>query len=208
MIRPDLKNLVKRAKPIVEAIGRESVDVYLFLADEFARGPITQNYVFQFAYRSFYRLDNAGLTNEFKSTYFALLENHRTSSEVDLSALAKELYGIPNRKGQPSLQFSFVTKLANTINPHYPVYDAEVANVFGFRTPYNYKAFDMRLNEYLAFHQELRQYYQELIARDLLREPCRLFREMYAPSSERVPIVKVLDFVFWSAGKLSKGTRG
>ena len=50
-------------------VGRESVDVYLFLCDEFARGPVTQNYLFQFVYCSFYRLDNAGLTPEFKFSY-------------------------------------------------------------------------------------------------------------------------------------------
>jgi hypothetical protein len=33
--------------------------------------------VFQFTFRSFYRLDNAGLTPEFKSKYFALLEESR-----------------------------------------------------------------------------------------------------------------------------------
>lgn len=203
MTPPDLSDLIENAGPIVDAIGRESVDVYLFLSDEFTRGPITQNHVFQFVYRSFYRLDNAGLGPKFKSVYFDLLETSRSSSEVDLGSLAKRLHDIPNRKGQRSLQFSFVTKLANTINSNYPIYDAEVAKVFSFRAPYNYKPFETRLEEYLDFYEGLRKLYREIITGDLLRDPAGLFHKKYAPASSRVPPIKVLDFIFWSAGKLS-----
>jgi hypothetical protein len=117
MSLPDLSDIEGNADSIVREIGREAVDVYGFLADEFARGSVVGNYVFQFTYRSFYRLDNAGLTPEFKSKYFALLEESRNVREIDLRRLVEELYAIPNRKGQRSLQFSFVTKLANTDLP-------------------------------------------------------------------------------------------
>lgn len=202
MTNPDLSSLIQNAQSIVEAVGQESVYVYLFLCEEFVKGPVTHNHVFQFVYRSFYRLDNAGLTPEFKSAYFDLLERSRCSPEVDLESLSRKLYDIPNRKGQQSLQFSFVTKLANTISPHYPIYDSEVAKVLGFRAPYNYKAFETRLAEYLTFYESLRELYKRIITDGILREPVRLFNEKYAPVSSRVPEVKVLDFIFWSAGKL------
>ncbi|HUI43757.1 MAG TPA: hypothetical protein VL523_17490, partial [Terriglobia bacterium] len=38
----------------------EWIDVYQFFQGEFERGPVTENRVFQFVYRSFYRMDNAG----------------------------------------------------------------------------------------------------------------------------------------------------
>ena len=62
MSLPDLSDIEGNGDSIVEAIGREAVDVYGFLADEFGRRSAVGNYVFQFTYRSFYRLDNAGLT--------------------------------------------------------------------------------------------------------------------------------------------------
>lgn len=120
----------ENAEPIVRAIRHEAVSVYAFLADEFSQGSIASNYVFQFLYRSYYRLDNAGLTVDFKSRYFNLLEDCRNSTSVDLEHLARELYQYPTLRGRQSLQFSFVTKLANTVNNAYPIYDAEVARVF------------------------------------------------------------------------------
>jgi hypothetical protein len=202
MKRPDLAALNENAQVIVDAIGRESVDVYLFLSDEFARGPVTQNCLFQFVYRSFYRLDNAGLTPEFKSAYFECMEEARACLEVDLAAIVEKLHKIPNRKGQASLQFSFVTKLANTINPNYPIYATEVAKCFGFRPPYNYKDSDTRLQEYLAFYESLRKFYKEVTIQGSMKELVGLFERTYSPAACRVPAVRVLDFIFWSAGKV------
>ena len=202
---PDLSDIETNSEEIVGAIGRESVEVYRFLSDEFARGPVLENCVFQFAYRSFYRLDNAGLTPDFKREYFVLLEEARGLREVDLPGLTRKLFAIPNRKGHASLQFSFVSKLANTVNSQYPIYDAEVASVFSFRAPYNYKTFDVRLTEYMAFYNKLRGIYAEIIGRDILQKPRQMFRDIYAAPPERIPEIKVLDFIFWSAGKLSFG---
>jgi hypothetical protein len=200
---PDLSRIEKNAVKIVDAIGAESVEVYRFLSDEFSCGSVSENYVFQFLYRSFYRLDNAGLTPAFKREYFVLLEETRNLSEIDLPLLARRLFGIPNRKGQQSLQFSFVSKLANTANSQYPIYDAKVASVFGFRAPHNNKIFDVRLNEYMTFYNKLRDVYAEILEGNLLAEARRMFRSTYATPLEGIPEIKVLDFIFWSAGKLS-----
>lgn len=200
---PDLSDIEANGKLIVEGVGKESVAIYQFLVSEFAKGSVAENQVFQFMYRSFYRLDVAGLTPEFKSKYFWLLETSRNSKSVDIKQLTKVLYDLPNRKGQKSLQFSFVTKLANTVQPAHTIYDAEVASVFGFRPPHNYKAFDVRLEEYLAFYVRLSDIYNEILKRDHLLAPRQMFREMYGVQQKSFPDIKVLDFIFWSAGKLS-----
>ena len=198
----NFSHIEANAQLAVRAIGQEAVDVYAFLAQQFARGPVLNNYVYQFMYRSFYRLDNAGLTTEFKSEYFALLERSRDLDEVDLKTLTKELYSAPNRKGQQSLQFSFVTKLANTVNCQYPIYDKAVAKVFGFQSPQPNKPFEVRFGKYVAFYADLRDTYTEILKHNLLGQPRRIFRHIYSAPLERIPDIKVLDFIFWSAGKL------
>jgi hypothetical protein len=40
---PDLAALIDNAPAIVEGIGSEAVDVYLFLSDQFAQGPVTHS---------------------------------------------------------------------------------------------------------------------------------------------------------------------
>ena len=51
---------------IIENIDFESIEVYNFLKSQFEMSNVTENYLFQFVFRSFYRLDNAGLTPKFK----------------------------------------------------------------------------------------------------------------------------------------------
>ena len=204
-----LSDIEAHARQIVYTIGREAVDVYGFLCDEFARGAADKNCVFQFVYRSFYRLDNAGLTDDFKKRYFELMEMERSRKlpEVDLKSLKRlveDLHPIPNRRGQESLQFSFVTKLANTVNNQYPIYDAQVAKAFDFHPPSNDKTFDVRLNEYMSFYALLRDTCQDTLTRNLLAGPRRDFRELYAAPPEKIPDTKVLDFIFWSYGKLKR----
>jgi hypothetical protein len=200
---PDLSRIEDNATAIVDRIGHEAVSVYCFLADELARTPrITDSPVFQFVYRSFYRLDSAGLSPEFKTRYFELLQLARSTPAVDLRALTNELMGCPNLKGQRSMQFSFVTKLTNTVNPRYPIYDSEVASVFGFRVPAHTKPPAERLNRFMAFHDWLEAAYSAILNEDRLMAVRVRFGDVYAAHAARVPDVKVLDFIFWAAGKL------
>ena len=195
------------ADKIVQFIGRESVEVYRFLSKRFLEQEPKDDNVFQFIFRSFYRLDNAGLTDEFKTKFFELLSIAKAEQQADIQGIVRSLFDIPNRKGQASLQFSFATKLAATVESSSPIYDAEVASIFGFRPPYNYNPFEQRLSEYTAFYTELKSLYQTIIDRDCLREARTMFRSRYSCTKSDVPETKVLDFIFWSAGKLSREGR-
>lgn len=135
----------QNADSIVRDIGRESIDVYRFLSDRFLQSNVSSDTIFQFVFRSFYRLDNAGLTDIFKTRYFELLEANRRNESIDLTSIVTELYEFPNRKSHNTLQFSFATKLANTVNCSYPIYDSKVGLMFDFQVPGSYKAFEVRL---------------------------------------------------------------
>ena len=193
--------LNRNSRLIIENLNQEDIDVYIFLTDEFQKGNILDNYVFQFTFRSFYRIDNAGLTSEFKAKYFEHLEKYRKNKTIPIESIVRDLYNIPNRKGQKSLQFSFVTKLANTINSRFPIYDSKIAKVYNFRVPYSYKPFDQRLNEYLGSYKLLSESYQAIIKEQLLKPVFKKFRSKFKGNS-KIPDIKALDFIMWSAGKL------
>lgn len=201
-MRLDLEQLAAESNRLVESVGQESVDVYMFLTNQFAGGDVAGNHLFQFVFRSFYRLDSAGLTPEFKVEYFRLMEELRVHGSPDVSEIVLALRPFPNRKGQESLQFSFATKLANTVNWSYPIYDSEVARVFGFGTPYNYRSFEDRLSRYVAFYERIRIAYEYILEHDELLVAREAFRKRYRVPPETMAETKVLDFIMWRAGKL------
>ena len=198
-----MKNIVayinSNVTKIVRNIDQESIDVYLFLREKFNNSNVTQNPLFQFVYRSFYRLDNAGLTPEFKTEYFSILENNRDGNSINIENIVATLHKYPNRKGQNSLQFSFVTKMANMIDDVKPIYDSEVARMFQFNAPPYTKTFQARLAAYLDFYKKLEEVYREIISCNKLRS---VFGE-FESALENVHLLsdtKKLDFLVWSAG--------
>ena len=197
-------NINEYASVIVENIARESVDVYLFLSEQFSRGDVCQNYLFQFVFRSFYRIDNAGLTPEFKDRYFELMEQAKKSGKFDLSYLSKELFKLPNRKGNNTLQFSFVSKLANTVDASYPIFDSEIGGLYGFKRPHNYKEFEVRLSEYLTFYSKLKSDYHNVLEENVLEFAIKEFEAAFPQKNKPIPDIKKLDFLLWSAGKLKR----
>lgn len=116
---------------ILSNIDKESIDVYLFLKKEYKKGNINNNLLFQFLFRSYYRLDNAGLSSKLKKRYFELL----AKKEQDLTKILLELYKIHTLKGKNSVQFSFATKLLHTIDNKKPISDTEVLRVFHKNIP-------------------------------------------------------------------------
>jgi len=200
-MEPDLEEINNNASRIVANIEQESVDVYIFLKDQFLESNVSENYLFQFVFRSFYRLDMARLTAQFKKTFFEIMESNRNSKEFDIKGIVGELYKIPNARGSKSLQFSFTTKLMSTIDNNLPMYDSKVAGMYGFKAPYNYKPFEKRLTEYIDFYTQLKESYQKILKDDSLSIATSEFYEKIS-NAESLSKIKILDFIIWSAGKL------
>jgi hypothetical protein len=189
----------KHSTEIIKKIDQESIDVYNFLKKEFNESNVNENYLFQFVFRSFYRIDNAGLTPEFKKEYFEILEQNRSNKQFDFEKVLRRLHSFPNRKGQKTLQFSFATKMFNTINDSMPIYDSEVARMFSLPRPYQ-SEFDVKLDKYLDQLDKIQIGYEQIIEHNLLTKTIELFDQEF--KNNRLSEMKKLDFIFWSAGKI------
>jgi hypothetical protein len=186
---------------VLENLDPEFVDKYVFLSKRFGECDVSKDRDFQSVFRSFYSLDSAGLTDAFKTEYFKTMENVRGSAAVDLKALSEKFYEIPRLKGDKSLQFSFVTKLAHTINVSRPIYDRKVANAFGFTPPVSPDP-QARLGRLLDFYEWLKGAYGTIHKDRLMTQTIQAFRSKFSAQAPDLGDVKVLDFIFWSVGKL------
>lgn len=185
---------------IVDNIPMESPYIYLFLKEHFEKYDVSSNHVFQFLYRSFYRLDNAGLTAEFKSKYFTTMQIHRGMDSFDVRSILDVLYQISNQKGQNTIQFSFVTKMMNTINDNAPIYDNEVRKVFGFNRPSYSMSKEKRIDEYLHQLAHISHAYSTILNQFQDNSALKRFDQRF--QNVQIGQVKKLDFIMWSAGKM------
>lgn len=182
---------------ILNNLDQESIDVYKFIQKEFNKGDILKNHLFQFIFRSFYRLDNAGLTKEFKKRYFELLD----SKETNIEKILKELYEIKTIRDKKSLQLSFITKLIHTINVNEPIFDSNIASLINLRI--NDKGnLDNRVKSRIEAYNKIKDFIRNLLKEDL--EIFNQLRNKFNVNSKEVSDTKVIDFILWSYGNLGK----
>lgn len=186
---------------VLNNIAFESIEVYRFLQNEFNKGNVIGNYLFQFVYRSFYRLDNAGLSPALKEEYFRIMEGLRDKNVIDLKEIVEQLYQFRTLQDRNTVQFSFTTKLMNTINNRYPIYDSEVARVFGFSSCY-IKDYERKMQRLEEQYQIIQDTYERVIQENLLKSTMYKFEKRFECNT--ISEIKKLDFIFWSFGKILK----
>ncbi len=193
--------LETNAEDIVENLNEESIAVYDLIRKDFlTKKNLTANLIFQFTFRSFYKLDSAGLTYDFKKEYLSIFERNKFNTSINIKEILLELSSIPNFKGSKTVQFSFVTKMAHTINNDYPIYDNEVITVFGFKQPYYISNIDKKINKYIEQYEQIQNTYTSIIKNNLLKTCFIEFNKKF--SVYNISDIMILDFIFWSAGKL------
>ena len=168
----------------------ESIRVYEWLEVHKA-GP--ENPVFQFVFRSYYRVDNAGLTTDWKVRYFEFLSRR----ESGLRTILEGLYHIPTARKVKSLQFSFATKLLHTLDSGQPIYDSKVAELLDLPVKKG-KDFTANIDACIAVYEDLREAQRQLLLDEGVKGKIAALKARYG---SRISDEKALDFLLWSAGK-------
>ncbi len=194
-----IKNLILRKQDkILENIKQESIDVYLSLKNEYKKGNINKNYLFQFVFKSYYRLDQAGLGDNLKIKYFELL----FKKESNLSNILEELYKIKTERNLRAIHFSFSTKLLHTIDNNNPIYDSEIAYILNKKVKGKTKK--QKIKSCLKIYKEIKDLYQELLKDKKIEQLIKKFKQKFSLKNNEISNIKVLDFIIWSLGKLMK----
>lgn len=168
----------------------ESIRVYEWLEAHKAE---PGNPVFQFVFRSYYRIDNAGLTTDWKVRYFEFLSQR----EGGLRTILDGLYYIPTTRKVKSLQFSFATKLLHTLDSSQPIYDSKVADLLGLPVKKG-KDFAANINTCVDVYEKLREAQQQLLLDEGVKGRIAALKACY---NSWISDEKALDFLLWSIGK-------
>jgi len=198
MIEGIIQQIDKRQDEILSNLDSESIAVYSFIKTEYARGDIQKNYVFQFVFRRFYGLDNAGLSDEMKTHFFELFAEKQTNIGIILS----DLYEIPRIDKKKSMQFSFATKLLHTIDNSKPIYDTEIGSLTYSKPKPSDK--NTQIQNYIELYNNLERLDAELLKDEKIQRVISEFRLIFHVDREKISDVKALDFIMWSLGKINK----
>lgn len=191
-----INEIISKEHKILNEIQQESIDVYIFILEQYKRGDILKNCVFQFIFRSYYRLDNAGLSSGQKARFFKMLSLKQRS----LSKILEELYKIQTLKYKNTIQFSFATKLLNMLDANSPIFDSQVANVIGQRVTGKTK--EEKIKSCEKIFEYLTILYKDLLSDKRIKLIIRKCKNKY-DKKNKCSDVKILDFILWSLGKIN-----
>ena len=201
----EIIELIKNNKiSIFNNLDVESIEVYKFLVNRFKETEdISKDEVYKFLYRSFYRIDNAGLTKEFKNEYFKILQEYRIVTKYSndtIISIANRLDPFIRLNNTKSFQFSFISKMLNTINVDSPIWDSEVRLVFKFINIKSKLSLDEKIKIAIEQLEYMKIVYKQIEESNELNLVIQEFDKNY--DIDVMSFNKKLDFILWSCGKI------
>ena len=172
----------------------KDIERYFFIKNEYKKKDILNNLKFQKIYKQFYGM-NRFFTQEFFEEYFTMLSN----KETNLRKILKNLYRIPRKKGDNTIQFSFATKLLHTVNNELPIYDLWIGKAFGLKIIGENK--EDKINSCLLIYDKLKKYYKKLLSNEKTKKIISDFRESFNCNKKKISDIKILDFIIWANRK-------
>lgn len=158
---------------------------------------------FQNAFSQFYGIRRF-VSAKFMKEYYEKLNNLKCQTVCMVKDLTKELIdkgakGKNNEKVE-KVQFSFVTKLLNIMNDaEYPIYDLNVATVFGFSAPYSQDV-DVKIGKYVELYDTIKDAYKEII--ETQHGKIDTFRKVFnCIDDASVTDMRVVDIITWKLGE-------
>jgi len=151
---------------------------------------------YQRRYKTFWRLNGAGLSQAYCHAYFEFLQGGLNNNVLHLNILAHELYQIPINTNRQALQFSFCTKLCHMLNREIPIYDSRIRIFYNFAEPLRQLPVLQRIAGYVQFHQFLINEYNRVLNEGLLAPSIQTFRQHLDP--QHFTDIKVIDSLIWA----------
>ena len=198
----DIKEMVIESQDTLIDNIKEAIEVYTFLHRQ-ALEKVEGNGLFIFTFRSFYNIDSRGVTDTFEQKYFSLMEQHRAGNKLpNITIICDELYQVKNKYGNPTMQFPLVTNMLNTLNPYFPTFEQEIADLFSFTSTRHLKGFYKKMKRYLDQYRILHETYCNLVTDPDLADVFAKVNKTYE-QGRALPNYKKLDLLMLQLGRLS-----
>jgi hypothetical protein len=160
---------------------------------------------YQKRYKTFWRLNGAGLSQNYCHAYFQYLQAGLDNNACHLDTLAYELYQIPINTNRQALQFSFCTKLCHMLNRDLPIYDSQISKFYNFITPNRSLPVQQRITRFAEIHQDLVAKYNQIMHNGFLAESIQAFRQRFNP--QHFTDIKVIDSLIWASSPRENSNR-
>lgn len=188
--------LVQAAKEIT----KETILPYIELKNLFISVAQDKRPKFEKAFRKYYGMNSAGLSQEFFDAFFKIMhEFKKGESPPNGKALLENLYKIKRKKGDHSMQYSFVSKMLNLLDEDHPIIDKHVKNILKIK-PLLKGSNEEKLKWYEETVRKIRDEYAIFLEVPAIRAALGEL-ERRIPEIRPLSSTRKLDFLLFYVGK-------
>ncbi len=170
----------------------KDINDYLYLRENLDRANFANIYPeYRKVFNRFYKVR---LRNEWQTKFFyPLLFQCAKDSRADFAEI---LYALSHGTGQ--LQSSFASKLAATVNPHFPIIDKNVLSFLDKKLPSSSHSLDNRIAMVVELHKNMKSAFDRFLNTTTGRHLIQRFAHVHPKAN--ISEMKMLDFVLWQSG--------
>ena len=187
------------------AVGKlrpEDIEEYIRLRSFVRSGMSGDRAQFELRFSACYGLNSAGLTPEFKVTYFQRLFDHRPGQSDDpYTPILLSLYAIPRHKKDRIVAASFTSKLVAIHDETQPLFDRHVQAFFGMGVP-TLEPVEFRIAGFVRNLRQIRTTYETWTQLPAFAEIIDRVRQAHPKLADAHP-TRIWDFLVWTTGRVT-----
>lgn len=204
----ELAALIERnGGKVLDNIDSGEVAQAAWLRDHLNDGAIAENAEFQEAFNAAFKLGGRRFSNALKTKLYSIMDKAKTNESFDFYEAFHDLYEGQTQPKLSPTQFGLLSKVANTLSEAFPIYEAALGDMMGFKKPTSTKDTSHdRMREYMKFYDHLQYVYSQLPEKEGINNLLKVFKIKNREHAASIPVNKRVDLLVRSAAALhSKG---
>lgn len=191
------KTICQMQSTIIDKLDAKMFDTYFWLQNNLQKRNLSTDTEYQRKFAGYYRM--RFVSQKYRSRFFEVFEATKLQTAPSFRAVSEMLFRVDGKH-----EFSFISKMLHTIDPHHPIYDSQVDAALGIHRTYQ-SDFEKKLRQDETILNRLSVLYQELAALPDMAEPLTAIDRILP--AQRMSVEKKLDFILWALGGLLPETQ-
>ena len=191
----DLVTLIlQNEAEILSQFDCKMMDTYRWLQEQLYQRNVSTDPEYRRKFSGYYKM--RFVSQEYREAFFNLFEELKKEQAPSFRMASCSLYEVDRKH-----EFSFISKMLHTLDPHKPIYDSQVCEVLRLQR-YHRPSFEEKLQQDEEALARISASYEEMSSSEQMKKllaKMDVFTQGYRISDE-----KKYDFILWALGGIMK----
>lgn len=186
--------IIQNKEEILSKLDVKMMNTYRWLQEELYRRDVSSDQEYRKKFSGYYRM--RFVTEKYRDAFFDLFEKMKHEQEPTFKAVSYALYEVDQKH-----EFSFISKMLHTLDPHKPIFDSQVCEVLQLRHYYQ-SSFESKVQQDEKALVCISDAYEEMKASEGVNKML-MHIDRYTPGYQMTD-EKKMDFILWALGGILK----